>query len=43
LTFYSKIVNRVLAKLGSAALAPAFDEAEAIVSDKFCKISNKLS
>jgi len=31
--------NRVLAKLGSDALASPFDEAKAIVSDEFCKIN----
>jgi len=36
-----KFMNRVLAKLGSDALASPFDEAKAIVSDKFCKMSNK--
>ncbi|MEA1953069.1 MAG: Eco57I restriction-modification methylase domain-containing protein [Campylobacterota bacterium] len=33
-------LNRHLAKLGSGALAPPFDEAKAIVSDEFCKNSN---
>jgi len=33
--------NRVLAKLGSDALASPFDEAKAIVSDEFCKMSKK--
>jgi hypothetical protein len=30
---------RVLAKLGTGALAPLFCEAEAITSDEFCKKS----
>jgi len=33
--------NRVLAKLGSDALASPFDEAKTIVSDEFRKMSNK--
>jgi len=36
------LTNRVLAKLGSDALASPFDEAKAIVSDEFCKMSNKM-
>jgi len=35
--------NRVLAKLGSDALASPFDEAKAIVSDEFCKMSKKFN
>jgi hypothetical protein len=34
---------RVLDKLGTGALAPLFCEAEAIISDEFCKKSiNKI-
>jgi len=33
-------INKVLAKLGSGALVPAFDETKTIVSDEFCKMSN---
>jgi len=29
-------------KLGSDALASPFDEAKAIVSDEFCKMSNNI-
>jgi len=35
--FPPKASIRVLAKLGSDALASPFDEAKAIVSDEFCK------
>jgi len=31
-----------VAKLGSDALASPFDEAKAIVSDEFCKMSNNF-
>jgi hypothetical protein len=34
------IYNRVLAKLGSGALAPPICEAKAITSNEFCKNSN---
>jgi hypothetical protein len=33
-------VNKILAKLGTGALAPLFCEAKAITSDEFCKKSH---
>jgi len=39
-TLSHNLSNRVLAKFGSGALAPPLDEAKAIVSDEFCKMSN---
>ncbi len=37
--FFTSLLLRVLTKLGSDALASHFDEAKAIVSDEFCKMS----
>jgi len=35
-------LNRLPSKLGTGALAPAFGKAEAITSDEFCKMFNKI-